>query len=181
MVKMKALVVFGTRYGSTEEVAKEIGKALDSSGIQATLVDAKGAGSDLAGFDLVVIGSGIRAGAWVKEAKAFLKRNQQQLATKKVALFVSCGFATAPPAKREKAKEMYLDRIASQFSLAPVSMGFFGGCIKFNEDHGFMHKMVARSAKKEAKRGSMDICDRLDKRDWEQVRAWTRDLAMKVK
>ncbi len=63
---MKALVVFGTRWGGTTEVAKTIAETLRGQNYSVSVANAKLSNLSLADQDLVIIGSGIRADQWTK-------------------------------------------------------------------------------------------------------------------
>jgi menaquinone-dependent protoporphyrinogen IX oxidase len=91
---MKALVVYGTRYGTAEEIAQEIARIIREEGTEVDLKDAKDSKKlDVTPYDLIIIGSGIKMGKWTKQSLKFLKKNKDILKDRKVALFVSCGAA----------------------------------------------------------------------------------------
>ena len=109
---MKALVVYSTVYVGTVGVAEKIGQDLLNSGYESAIFNAVDKEiPDVAGFDLVVVGSSIIGGKWNKKALGFLKANEPQLAGKRIALFVSCRGAFNP-SKREKAYANYLVKVA---------------------------------------------------------------------
>ena len=87
---MKALIVYGTRYGATTGTSEEIAKVLREESFDVTVVNAKEEKvKDISPYELVIVGSGMQMGKWTGEAEDFLKRFQKELATKKVAIFVS--------------------------------------------------------------------------------------------
>lgn len=81
-------VVYASRHGGTEGIAKCIGQALKDSGTDAVVVDAA-THPDATGFDGYVIGSGVYMGAWLKDGLEYLERNKSQLADKPVWIFSS--------------------------------------------------------------------------------------------
>jgi len=81
-------VVYASRHGGTEGIAKCIGDALKDSGTDAVVVDAA-THPDATGFDGYVIGSGVYMGAWLKDGLEYLERNKSTLADKPVWLFSS--------------------------------------------------------------------------------------------
>ena len=123
---MKALVVYGTRWGGTVSVAEKIGEALKEAGSEVAVVDAKANVPNVDSYDLVVVGSGVRADKWTKETLRFLEKNAEALKAKKTALFVSCQMADLEGEAREKAERAYLWNVAERYGLHPVSCGFFG-------------------------------------------------------
>ena len=92
---MKALVVYGTRWGGTVSVAKKIGDTLKEANYAVAVVDAKTKPPTVDHYDLVVVGSGLRADKWTKETLRFLKDNTHALSKKKTALFVRRSISTA--------------------------------------------------------------------------------------
>lgn len=81
-------VVYASRHGGTEGIAKRIGQTLKDSGTEAVVVDAA-THPDATGFDGYVVGSGVYMGAWLKDGLEYLERNKSTLADKPVWLFSS--------------------------------------------------------------------------------------------
>lgn len=179
---MKALIVYGTRYGTASEIAEEIGKVMREEGIEVNVVDSHGLNDyDVSPYDMVIIGSGIKMGKWTKDSLRFLKKNKSALADKKVALFVSCGAAN-----EEKSVEMgldkYLRKVAKEYLAGePVDIGLFGSVYDPNAKHGLMYKMTAGFIRKDLEKKGMDTSKRIDLRNWEEIRAWARGLADMIK
>jgi menaquinone-dependent protoporphyrinogen oxidase len=183
----KALIVYGTRLGTTASTSEDIAKVLREEGLEVRVVDAKKEKvKDTAGYDLVLVGSGIAMGKWTGESEDFLKRCRGELAGKNVALFVSCGSASpSPTAKPEavaQAKKNYLDDKAVQYGLSPVALGFFGAAYDYN-NMPWWASMFMNAAKKDfVASGAKETKPGLyDSRDWNAIHAWARDLATKVR
>ena len=120
-------------------VAEKIGDSLRKANFKVDVVDAGRNPSKADLYDLVVVGSGIRADSWTKEALQFLKKNAPILRMKKTALFVSCQMADRKEEEaREKAKRKYLMKISEKYGLNPISYGFFGGFMDFSKSHGLL-------------------------------------------
>ena len=182
---VKALIVYGTRYGTTANTSEVIADALREEGLEVEVVDAKKEKvRSISEFDLIVVGSGIQMGKWTSEPEDFLKKYQKELSTKKVALFVSCGSANPLSEGEQKNKEItdakrkYLEDKASEFDVKPVALGFFGGCYDFNKMSWFFKRTLSSirpklegAGYKETKAGLYDL------RDLNRVRCWARDLA----
>lgn len=81
-------VVYASRHGGTEGIARSIGDTLKDCGADAVVVDAA-THPNATGFDGYVIGSGVYMGAWLKDGLEFLDRNTAKLADKPVWLFSS--------------------------------------------------------------------------------------------
>lgn len=179
---MKALIVYGTRYGTAEEIAEEIARVIKKEGIEVDLANAREIKNfNVSPYDLVVVGSGIKMGKWTKESLKFLKENKSTLIDKKVALFVSCGAANKEET-REEGWENYLKKIAEE-NLAgePVDLGLFGSVYDPDAKHGLMYKLTERFIKKDLEEQGIDTSKRHDYRDWDGIRGWARGLADRLK
>lgn len=171
----KVLVCYGTRYGSTAEVAAEIGRTIQEWGVAADVVDLKKGKVQPSGYDLVVIGSGIQAGKWTKEALGFITRHKDALAETRVALFVVCASAGSPD-KCSFAQTEYLDKIAASFPfLDVVTTGLFGGVFDFKKYSAPVRMLVKSIVKKQTPDGN--VPEKIDMRDWDKVRAWAKSIA----
>ncbi len=181
----KALIVYGTRYGTTANTSDVIADTLRQVGFEVKIVDAKKEKvQSISEFDLIIVGSGIQMGKWTSEPEDFLKKYQNELSKKKVALFVSCGGANPLSEGEKKNKEMddakrkYLEDKAVEYKMTPIALGFFGGCYDFNKMSWFFKKTLSSikhklesAGYKETKTGVYDL------RDLDGIRNWTRELA----
>src|SRR3990170_603988 len=87
---MKTLIVYATRYGATAGTSEEIARILREEGFDIKVVNAKEEKiKDISEYELVIVGSGLQMFKWTGEAEDFLKKFRNDLAEKKVALFVS--------------------------------------------------------------------------------------------
>ncbi|MFW9800893.1 MAG: flavodoxin domain-containing protein [Candidatus Thorarchaeota archaeon] len=111
----RVLVCYGSRYGSTAEVAQEMENVIKEHGGYVDLVDLRRGKKtqDLQSYDLVVIGSGIQAGRWTKEPLELIKKNLESLSKTRVALFVLSGYATDPK-NYEMVQREYLDKVVEE-------------------------------------------------------------------
>ena len=178
---MKALVLYGSRWGGTVAVAQRIGRSLSEEGLTVSVLDAKKTPKNPEVFDLFVIGSGMRADKWTKETLDFMEKNSKLLQTKKTALFVSCQMADrTEPQVREKAKKRYLQDTADQYGLKPICFGFFGGFLDFKDSHGVIVDIMVRVNRKSLRRNGLDTTKVHDTRDWNNIDAWARETANKA-
>jgi menaquinone-dependent protoporphyrinogen oxidase len=184
----RALIVYGTRYGTTAETSEIIAETLRKEGFEARIVNSKKEKvQSIDEFDLIIVGSGIQMGKWTKEPESFLEKFQNELSNKKVALFVSCGSANPLSEGEQKNKEMddakrkYLQDKSVEYNVKPIALGFFGGCYDFNKMSWFFRKTLSsvrpklkEAGYKESKTGVYDL------RDLEAIRSWTREVAKMV-
>lgn len=174
---MKALVIYGTRWGGTLNVAEKIGQVIRDEGYSVDVVDAKQTPQNVGPYDLVIIGSGIRADKWTKETITFIEKNAELLRTKKTALFVSCQMADGGKEAQDKAKKLYLEKTAEQYGLKSVAFGFFGGFLDFSKSHGLFVDILVRVNRKSLCKNGLDTRKVRDTRDWTIIEAWAREVA----
>jgi menaquinone-dependent protoporphyrinogen oxidase len=180
LIRMKALIIFGTRGGATKKIADEIGKVFGEQGYVVTVADARQSRKvDVNAFDLIVVGSSVWATMWKWQATRFLKRNAKKLARKKVALF-SSGLLGGDPAKTEEARKS-IEKQAARFpGVRPIGLAYFGGFIDLLNP-GFFVKPVAGAMKKDLEKKGIEAGPSYDTRDFPAVRQWAADVAAKAK
>lgn len=174
---MKALVIYGTRWGGTVNVAEKIGQVLKDEGYSVDVVDAKQGPQNVDSYDLVIVGSGIRADKWTKETITFIKKNAELLMTKKTALFVSCQMVDGGKESQDKAKKLYLEKTVEQYGLKPIAFGFFGGFLDFSKSHGLLVDVLVRVNRKSLRKNGLDTSKVRDTRDWDIIETWARKVA----
>ena len=81
------LVAYGTKHGSTREVAEAISAALREHGDHVELRPAREVRGSIGRRDLVVLGGSIYSGRWHRDARRFLKRHRKELVSIPVAVF----------------------------------------------------------------------------------------------
>lgn len=190
----KVLVAYGSRYGSTEEIARAIAETLEQEGLNTQLLNLKRTKQKewprLAPFDAVLVGSGIKIGRWTGEASSFLKKHVDELNALKakglvVGVFVSCGTATTPE-KRQEAQQKYIEKILTELGIKDAVDAYdaFGGVYDLSPSApmGFLDKkMLAMGAQQMIKDGQLTEGARNDLRDWNQIRTFAEHFADLVK
>ncbi len=158
----KVLVAYGSKRGSTREIADWIGRVLLEEGLD---VDVRAASEvrDVGMYDAVVLGGAVYFGRWHRHTRAFARRFARQLVELPVWLFSSGPLQTItdgeapPPAGAERVRR----RLGARESVT------FGGCLRADA-RGFPAATMARTAAG-------------DFRDPERIRAWARDIAYDLK
>jgi len=111
---MNTVILYATKHGTAEEIAKRLGAELGAS-----LINLKTTPSpDISAYDTVVVGGSLYAGRLVSEAKKYLAAHQQELARKNLGVFLTgladsdSYFKSNVPAKLfETAKTVFLSGV----------------------------------------------------------------------
>ena len=185
---VKALIVYGTRYGATEMTSNEIADVFRQEGLDVKVVNLKDEKvKDISDYDLVLVGSGIKIKKWTKEPEKFLSKFQKELQNKKVALFISCGAKYPLDEKADVETELeyarmhHLEEKAAKYNLQPVALGLFGGVYNFNKMGWFFKKTLSAVKPQLEAAGVPETEPGLyDTRDIPTIRSWAKELAQKV-
>jgi menaquinone-dependent protoporphyrinogen oxidase len=87
-MKTRVLVSVASKHGSTAEIGRVIGDALQDKGFAVDIVP-PGAVDSLDGYDAVILGSAVYLGHWLTVARDFAVRFRDELAARPVWLFSS--------------------------------------------------------------------------------------------
>jgi menaquinone-dependent protoporphyrinogen oxidase len=184
---MKALIIYATRYGATALTSQEIATVLHEEGFDVKVVDAKKEKiQDISEFELIIVGGGLKMGRWTGESDDFLKNFREDLAQKRVAIFVSSAMKSLfeRQGKTEelgKIRRQYLEDEALKYNLQPIALGLFGGVMDKNK-MGFIFRrtlgpLIMQFETAGFKETSPGV---IDTRDSEEIRKWTKELAQKA-
>lgn len=160
----KILIAYGSAAGSTAEIAQSIGEEMQQAG---ALVDIKAVENvkDMTTYDAVVIGSAVRINQLLGKTKRFLRKHAKHLRKLPVAFFIACmTLKEKTPENVEKAASFAAPMLKVK---EPVSLGLFGGCF----DPEKLTGMFATTMQSEPKE---------DIRDWDEIRAWGREILPKL-
>jgi menaquinone-dependent protoporphyrinogen oxidase len=121
-----SLIIFDTNYGSTQKVAEWIGE-----GFAGITKFCKVNDVDSLDYDLIVIGSPIYGQKPLKSIDAFLEKNRNVLAEKKVALFIVCGDHPYPEYTSHVSQ--FLQDFEQKLNNTPVAIQAFGGYLDLKD------------------------------------------------
>ena len=178
---MRVLIAFGSRWGSTEEVAGRLAGFLGEEGVEAEFLDVKKVRGwpSLEGFDGVLVGSGVKVSKWMREPLAFLRRKADELVGRRVALFVSCMSVLTDP---EYARRDLLEKVAEAAGVEVEMMEALGPVMDVGPGSrmGFLDKKIAQSVMlglSKEKGLELDMKGRNDLRDWDRIRDFAHRFA----
>jgi menaquinone-dependent protoporphyrinogen oxidase len=161
---MKVLVAVASKHSGTALIANVIGDTLVDEGMQVT-VSAPEEVQSVKAFDAVIAGSGIYGGHWLKAAREFVERHAADLASRPVWLF-SSGPIGDPP----KPTEDPVDAAPMVEMTHALGHRVFAGVLD-KGDLGMGERVIVR-----ALRVPMG-----DFRDFEEVSAWAREIAVALR
>jgi menaquinone-dependent protoporphyrinogen oxidase len=178
---MKSLIIYGTRYGATHEIAKTIEKTLNAEGFEVeVLQDYRSMKYIISEYDLVIIGSGIKAGKWTQNTLDFLEKYYKELSKIHTAFFVSSGEAMKSSRKKWIEKR-YLKRILKKYSFSKtLSLGVFGGVFDFEGTHKGIKNTYLDTIKKQLEENGVDTSKPYDFRDLGFVKNWSLLLSKSI-
>lgn len=157
------LVAYGTTNGSTAQIAETIAEVLRKEGLTAEALPA-GTVRSLEPYDAVVVGGGLYAGRWHKDARRFVRRHHRELAGRPLWLF-SSGPLDPSASERDIPPVPGVKKVMDQ--LDADQHVTFGGCLKEGAK-GWVARMIVRSGK-----GG-------DFRDFRAIEAWAARIASEV-
>ncbi len=163
----KILVAYGTRAGSTAEVADVIGKKLAQGGCAVDVRAVKRV-NNLNGYQAIVLGSAIRAGKILPEVTAFVKAHKEELRKLPVAYFVVGMTLREDTPEKRKIVRAYLDPLCAE--VAPLETGLFAGKMDYSR-LGFVEKMIVKNMVKVPEG---------DLRNWQEINNWAQKLLPKI-
>lgn len=161
---MRVLVTAASRHGSTADIARIIGGILQDAGIDTDIREPADVTS-LAGYDGVVIGSGVYMGKWLDPARQLVDRCTGDFAGRSVWLFSS-----GPLGEPAKPDGEPIDADLMRAATAAIDHHVFPGRLVKTE-LGFAEKVVVAGVR--APYG--------DFRPWDDVATWTRGIADRLR
>ena len=156
----EVLVAYGTTNGSTAQIAEAVAEVLRKEGLMADTAPA-GTVKDVSRYDAVVVGGGLYAGRWHKDARRFVRRNRSALAARPL-WFFSSGPLDATASERDIPPVPGVRRAMTR--LDARGHVTFGGCLEEGAK-GRIARMIVRNGK-----GG-------DFRNFPEIEAWAARVA----
>ncbi|MGV9560429.1 flavodoxin domain-containing protein [Streptomyces sp. NPDC003401] len=154
------LVAYATKNGSTAQIAQAVAETLRKDGLAAEALPA-GSVTDVAPYDAVVVGGGLYAGRWHKDARRFVRRHRRALTGRPV-WFFSSGPLDPSASERDIPPVRGVRRAMDRLDVDGHAT--FGGRLEEGAE-GRVARMIVRSGK-----GG-------DFRDFVAIEAWAEGVA----
>lgn len=136
---MKVLIIYSTKYGTSEKCAKLLKDKLNG---EVELINiSKNSEVDLSKCDKIIIGGPIYMGTMQNKITEFCNANIETLKNKKVALFACSMFGG------EKGEENMKNNFSNELKNIVVSMKLFGGELNIDKMK-FIDKVITKMVKK---------------------------------
>ncbi|MGV9452506.1 flavodoxin domain-containing protein [Streptomyces sp. NPDC003635] len=156
----KVLVAYGTTNGSTAEIAEAVAAVLTKEGCAARALPASTV-NGVTDYDAVVVGGGLYAGRWHKDARRFLRHHRAALADRPLWLF-SSGPLDPSASERDIPPVPGVRRAMARLDARGHET--FGGCLREGAK-GRIATMILRNGK-----GG-------DFRDFDRIEEWAAEVA----
>lgn len=150
----KTLVAYFTKGGASEEYAKVIAETFTENGLAVEICNLAHDIPEVADFDTIVLGTGVRMFRVYRPWKKVLK--QKTLSNKHLYMFLSSGTAIEEP---DKAVEKFLRPLVEKYNLKPTSLVSFPG------------KIPEKWAKLDSQKETMKP---------EKAKIWAQDIARQI-
>jgi menaquinone-dependent protoporphyrinogen oxidase len=164
-MNQRILVAYASKTGSTGEVAEAIGQTL---AVNEAVVDVYPIEEvpNIQDYQVVIVGSAIRAGRWLKAATRFVETHQSYLSHIPTAYFTCCLTLREDTEQNRREALGYMDPVRS--IVTPLAVGAFAGKLDYSKLSfldGLMLKVMGGDAEG-------------DFRHWEAIRAWAGSLQL---
>ena len=157
-MRVPLLVAYGSKHGSTQEVAEAIARRLRIGGHEVELRRAADV-EDVTPYEGVVLGGALYFGRWHKDAAGFLAKHRRELATKPPAVF-GLGPKTADAQGLAESRAQLDKALAKVSEVEPRSIVVFGGVVDPTKLRFPLSRMPASDA-----------------RDWDAIDEWAGEVA----
>jgi menaquinone-dependent protoporphyrinogen oxidase len=166
---MNILVIFATKEGQTEKIAKFIAEVVRRHGHQASCQSVRHLPEDFntEQFDAAIIGGSIHMGSYPRYLKKFVTRHREWLKQVPSALFTVCMAIRSKNEKSQAEAKSYVQKLVTQTNWQPGMTEIFAGAVKYTQ-YGFITRRIMKLiARKEG--GSTDTSQDHEYTNWDKV------------
>jgi menaquinone-dependent protoporphyrinogen oxidase len=174
MPARRILIVYATRYGQTEKIARRIADHLATLGSLVTIADANQLPA-IANYDAVIIGASIMYGRHQKSARRFVLARRAALAPMPTAFFSVSGSAASPKPEGPAAARQCVEDFLKETNWHPSLTVTFGGAMAYTKYSPIMRWFIRRLAAREG--GPTDTTRDHEHTDWNAVEKFAETFA----
>jgi len=136
----KIALIYGTRYGATEDTAKWIVKGMEAS-VDVLNIESIDFDETLHQYDTFIIGSGIWIDGAHKRLMELLSKHTDEMQSKIIASFIVCGTTGEDEAGKGRI-EGYFERFHKPLTVKPKIQRYFGGRMVIEKLSGKDRKLL---------------------------------------
>ena len=164
----RILVTYGTKYGSTAEIAARISERLAAAGFDTDVLHAN-LGIDIAKYDGLVVGSPMYAARWLPEPALLLIANHERIADIPIALFSVGMIDVKHPGKLREEHDAWVEKAFNQESqqINAVSTATFTGAYSRSNLPFYLRTIDA----------VLRVTPNGDYRQWDEIASWGDKVA----
>ena len=164
----RILVTYGTKHGSTAEIATRIGERLTAAGFDTDVLQAN-LGIDVTKYDAMIVGSPMYAGRWLAEPALLLMANRERIGDIAIALFSVGMIDVKHPGKLREEHDAWVEKayIQEDVELNIVSNATFNGAFWRGNLPTYLRIVDA----------ILRMTPTGDHRQWEEIERWSDDTA----
>jgi len=177
MASGRILVVYGTRYGQTEKIARYIANRLLESkyAVMAIKSDIVPPHFFLGPFNGVIVGASIIAGKHQRSIRSFVREHRDQLNALPSAFFSVSGSAASKSETGRNEAQRMLSSFLNDTGWRPRLTKTIGGAMAFTRYNLLLRWMMKRISAKEG--GPVDTSRDHELTDWTQVDRFIDEFA----
>lgn len=168
----RILVTYGTKHGSTAEIAAHIGERLTSADFDTDVLHAN-LGIDIAKYDAVVVGSPMYAARWLPEPALLLITNRERIAGIPIALFSVGMIDVKHPGKLREEHDAWVEKAFNQenVQLNVISNATFTGAYSRSNLPFYLRIIDA----------ILRVTPNGDYRRWDEIESWGDEVAATIR
>lgn len=157
----RILLATASKHGSTEEIGTKVAEILSRKGYHVDTISVD-EDANISAYDVVIIGSAVYAGSWMRQADQFLRHNADDLAARPIWLFSSG--PVGDDANPDTQEIMHMNEYMPLTKC--VEHKIFCGNISADK-LSLAEKLVIKTLKVQYG----------DYRDWDEITKWARSIA----
>ena len=168
----RILVTYGTKHGSTAEIATRIGQRITAAGFDTDTLQAN-LGIDISKYDALVVGSPIYAGQWLPEPTLLFAVHRERVSDKPTALFSVGMIDVKHPGKLREEHDAWIEKAFTEeeIQLNIVSTATFRGAYSRRNLPTWL-RMIDYILR---------IAPQGDHRQWDEIERWGDEVAITLR
>lgn len=172
---MKCLVLFHSKHGQTEKIARRIGEVMESKQVDVDVrpITAFDASFSVSSYDVVVIGAPIYTARYHRQVSRFVVDSLGNL-NKTVTAFFSVSLSSYGNQSQKLDAVRCFDEFLKKTGLSPMLEQHFAGALAYRKYDWFTRWMMKRIVGKSG--GETDTSKNYEYTDWEQVDQFAIDV-----